>query len=178
MSVESPVLRPATDRLRETMFDILSNMMSMEGIEGLDLYAGTGSVGLEAISRGASHMTFVESDRKILSVLERNVRALGSEDHCTVRAARVERFIESYQGRRFDIAFIDPPYAINDNTHKVIDCVLMRKIVNDEGIICIEHSKAYSPPSSLLLRQRLFGSTILSLIRPDLNPVEETTCQM
>jgi 16S rRNA (guanine966-N2)-methyltransferase len=169
-SVDSAKLRPATDRLRETMFNILLNMMDLEGMIGLDLYAGTGSVGFEAISRGARKVVFVEADRKIADVLRRNAAALGIEGQCDIRTVRVEKFLKVNK-EKFDIVFVDPPYALNSTTHGIIDELLSSEAVRKTGIICVEHSRYYTPPPSLLIRQKTFGSTLLSFLNP------ETKCQ-
>jgi 16S rRNA (guanine966-N2)-methyltransferase len=165
-SIESTKLRPATDRLRETMFDILVNMMDIEGKTALDLYAGTGSVGFETLSRGAARLVFIESDKKIAAVIRRNAESLGVEDRCEIRVMDAGRYVAS-TADRFDIAYVDPPYAINDRTHEIIDDLLRRELVNESGVICVEHSGNYSPPRDLLIRQKTFGSTLLSFIKPE-----------
>ena len=165
LSVESEKLRPATDRLRETMFDILSNMMDLEGAVALDLYAGTGSVGFETLSRGASKVVFVEADRKIADVLKRNAAELGVRNKCDIRLMKAETFLRMNEDK-FDIAYVDPPYAINGSTDRIIDRMISDQIVKDSGVICVEHSKAYVPPPSITIRQKFFGSTILSFIKP------------
>ncbi len=169
-SINVSTLRPATDRLRETMFDIMANIIDIEGIRALDLYAGTGSVGFEAISRGATKVTFVESERKTADVLWRNAVALGIEENCSLRVMTVEKFLRSCV-ECFDVVYVDPPYALNDGTHKVVSELSERRLLKPGGIICVEHSKVYSPPRSIMLRQKAFGSTILSIIKP------ETVCQ-
>lgn len=166
ISIESTKLRPATDRLRETMFNILIHLVDIEGASALDLYAGTGSVGFESISRGATRVVFVESDRKIAGVISRNAEALGVKEVCDVRIMSAERFV-STTDEKFDIAYVDPPYALNDRTHEIIDEIIRRKVVNESGIICVEHSKNYTPPAPLLIRQKSFGSTILSFVKPE-----------
>lgn len=166
LSTESEKLRPATDRLRETMFNILSNMLDMEGISALDLYAGTGSVGFETISRGAGRVVFVESDRKIAAVIGQNADSLGVKDRCEIRIMKAERYLEEAQ-ETFDIAYVDPPYAYNSRTHEIIAGMMRKGIVNDKGIICVEHSKNYCPPPSIVVRQKVFGATILTFIKPE-----------
>lgn len=166
LSIESDKLRPATDRLRETMFDILTNMIDLEGAVALDLYAGTGSVGFETISRGAGRVVFVESDRKIASVILRNAESLDVKERCEIRIMKAERYIEAAE-QTFDIAYVDPPYAINSRTHEIIDEMLRKGMVSQNGIICVEHSKSYSPPASVVVRQKMFGATILSFIKPE-----------
>ena len=165
-SIDSTKLRPATDRLRETMFNILGNMVELEGATALDLYAGTGSVGFETLSRGAKRVVFVESDRKIAAVIGRNAESLGVKERCDIRIMNVDRFVVTAV-ETFDIAYVDPPYAFNGSTHEIIEEMLRRGIMNQPGIICVEHTKAYSPPPALLIRQKIFGSTILSFIKPE-----------
>lgn len=164
--MESTKLRPATDRLRETMFDILANIIDMEGATGLDLYAGTGSVGFETISRGAKKVVFVEADNKIAGVLRNNAAALGVQERCEIQLMKVEKYLKLYD-EKFDIIYIDPPYAINKTTGKIVDEVLSQGIVKETGIVCVEHSDTYVPRPSILFRQKLFGSTILSFIKPE-----------
>ncbi len=166
LSIESTKLRPATDRLRVTMFDILRNILDIDGATALDLYAGTGSVGFETISRGAKRVVFVESDRLIAAVIRRNAESLGVLERCDIHLAAAERYVETAR-EKFDIAYVDPPYALNDRTHEIIDRMLQRQLVNESGIICVEHSKAYEPPPGILMRQKIFGSTILSFIKPE-----------
>lgn len=148
------------------MFDILSNVIDLEGATALDLYAGTGSVGFETLSRGAGHVVFVESDRRIASVIAKNAESLGVKDKCEIRIMNAEKFVSAAE-RTFDVAYVDPPYAFNSRTHEIIEEMLRRKIVNEGGIICVEHSKTYIPPAANLIRQKMFGATILSFIKPE-----------
>jgi len=174
LTTKSDGLRPATDRLRETMFDILSNLMEFEGAIALDLYAGTGSVGFETISRGASRVVFVEANPKVAEVLFQNANDLGIEKKCDIRITKVEKYLNllsqqaDSERTAFDIVYVDPPYAMNNATHQIVDKIISEKTVKHSGVICVEHSKKYSPPPSHLFRQKLFGSTILSFLKPEL----------
>ena len=103
-------LRPTQDRVREALFNILAPEMS--GADFLDLFAGTGSVGLEALSRGAGRATFVESDRRHLAVLRENVAAVAAGGRAEVVASDAYRWLGNYSGPGFSIAFADPPYAL------------------------------------------------------------------
>lgn len=102
--------RPTADRVREALFSILGDVA---GTDVLDLYAGTGALGIEALSRGAAHATFVECGAPALRVLRRNVTALALEGQTTVFPLRVERALSSlpWGDQRFDLVFMDPPYA-------------------------------------------------------------------
>ncbi|HXX62411.1 MAG TPA: 16S rRNA (guanine(966)-N(2))-methyltransferase RsmD, partial [Bacteroidota bacterium] len=111
LTVKDLSVRPATDRVRQTLFDMLTNRVVLDGARVLDLFAGSGSLGIEAISRGASHVTFIENARGALEFIERNLRTLG----CTDLAEVLEMDAMSYlqQPREvFDIVFADPPYAL------------------------------------------------------------------
>jgi 16S rRNA (guanine966-N2)-methyltransferase len=102
--------RPTSDRAREGLFSMLqSRLGSFEGLNVADLFAGTGALGLEALSRGAAHCTFVEKDRAALEALRSNVERLGAGDRCDVKAQAVEH--GSAPPRPFDLITIDPPYG-------------------------------------------------------------------
>jgi len=102
--------RPTSDRAREGLFSMLASRIgSFEGLQAADLFAGTGALGLEALSRGAAHCTFVEKDRAALDVLARNIARLGAEARSDVRAQAVEH--AAPPARPCDIIFIDPPYG-------------------------------------------------------------------
>lgn len=104
-SPQGKVTRPTSDRAREALFSMLqSRLGSFDGLKVCDLFAGTGALGLEALSRGAAHCTFVEQDRTALAALKSNVETLGAE--ATIRAQAAE----SFKGGPFDLVFLDPPY--------------------------------------------------------------------
>ncbi len=103
-------LRPTSDRLRETLFDILGARVA--GARLLDACAGTGAVGIEALSRGAAHVTFVEDDRRAVALIERNLRGCGIDAGYTVLARRWP--LTAIDGGPFDLAWLDPPYGTAD----------------------------------------------------------------
>ena len=105
--------RPTSDRAREALFSTLGGLLDLAGTRMLDLYAGTGAVGLEALSRGAGHVTFVESDRAAAATLRRNVEAVGLPGAQLVTSS-VEGYLASRAGAPFDLVYLDPPYALDD----------------------------------------------------------------
>ena len=111
--IEAPAgdaTRPTSDRAREGLFSMLASRIgSFEGLRVADLFAGTGALGLEALSRGAAYCTFVEKDRTALDTLQRNILKLGAADRADVRAQAVEHV--PTPARPFDIVFMDPPYG-------------------------------------------------------------------
>jgi 16S rRNA (guanine966-N2)-methyltransferase len=102
--------RPTTDRVREAIFNALWSRGLVEDAHVLDLFAGSGALGIEALSRGAAHATFVDDDPRARRAVERNLAACGLGDRATVVADRAERFL-TRSSVRFEVAFCDPPYA-------------------------------------------------------------------
>jgi 16S rRNA (guanine966-N2)-methyltransferase len=106
-SIPGDATRPTPDRLRETLFDILA--MRIEGVTFLDAYAGTGAVGIEALSRGASHAFFLEKNRSALETIRENLASLGLELRATVAPGPV---LSTLPRQRAEIVFLDPPYTL------------------------------------------------------------------
>lgn len=100
--------RPTSDRVREAVFNVLASRLDFDGLRVLDLYAGSGALGLEALSRGAASVQFVESDRRAADVIARNIATVGL-DGATVRRAAVATFLAAGTGP-MDLVFADPPY--------------------------------------------------------------------
>jgi 16S rRNA (guanine966-N2)-methyltransferase len=101
--------RPATDRIRETLFAILEPILDQARV--LDLFAGAGTLGIEALSRGAAHVTFVERSGEALKTLRKNIAATGFDDRTEVRGANVLGFLEQSTAGQYDVVFCDPPFA-------------------------------------------------------------------
>lgn len=104
-----PATRPIADRVKETLFAILGDRVAEARV--LDLYAGTGAIGIEALSRGAAHATFVERSREALTAIRENLARTGMAARASVRSSDVEAFLASAPIDRFELAFVDPPYA-------------------------------------------------------------------
>lgn len=106
--------RPTSERAREGLFASLYTLLGpLDGARVADLYAGTGAVGLEALSRGAAHVLLVEADRRAARALTRNARALGLDAAASVVPAKVERLVSAPpEGGPYHVAFLDPPYAL------------------------------------------------------------------
>jgi len=134
-------LRPTSDGLRETLFNVLS--ASVEGARVLDGFAGTGAVGLEALSRGAAHATFIERDPRALASLTANVRVCGSEDACAIIRDDFSR-VESLARGAFDLVFLDPPYDGVD-----LEAAVERAapLVGPGGRLVLEHSRRRTSPA-------------------------------
>ena len=161
-------IRPTQDRVREALFSILAP--EIPGADFLDLFAGTGSVGLEALSRGARRAAFVESDRRHLAALRANVASVGAEPRAEIVAADVYRWLGSYAGDGFSVAFADPPYALGEERGyaAVLATLATRGVVRKGGLFVAEMTavqKSEETPGWELLRDRTYGKTRLCVWR-------------
>ncbi|HVF91490.1 MAG TPA: 16S rRNA (guanine(966)-N(2))-methyltransferase RsmD [Blastocatellia bacterium] len=140
-------VRPTSDRLRETLFNILAP--SIRGSRFLDICAGSGAVGIEALSRGASHVTLIESSRQTCAIIRENIRALAIGDEARVinREAAQEISRLSGEGEPFDIVFLDPPYA-SALYSEVLERVSQGGLISDDGIVVVEHGSKKPPRES------------------------------
>jgi 16S rRNA (guanine966-N2)-methyltransferase len=134
-----PGLRPTSDRLRETLFAVLDDLVRDARV--LDAFAGTGALGLEALSRGARQVTFVERDPRALKVLEANVNGLGAANACAI--IRGDFLRARVAGAPFDLVLLDPPYDIAR-----VEDVLERaaSLAAPSGSIVFEHSRRLASP--------------------------------
>ena len=132
-------VRPTTDRAKQTIFDILVNRIDLDGLQVLDLFAGTGSLGLEAVSRGAGSVTFVDSSRDSLALLKKNVTALHCEDRCTMYQADVFWYLKNTQSR-YDLVFADPPYRL-ENIGTIPTALYDSGVLKKQAFVVMEHSR-------------------------------------
>lgn len=163
---KSDAIRPTQDRVREALFSILAPEIA--GSDFLDLFAGCGAVGLEALSRGARSATFVEQNRRHLAVLNENLGAVGQE--AAVIAADCYRYLATYAGPGFSIAFADPPYALGEEKGyaQVLATLAARGVVRPGGLFVAEMTavqRAEETPGWDLLRDRTYGKTRLCIWR-------------
>lgn len=162
--------RPTADRVREALFSILDARASLARVRVLDLYAGTGALGLEALSRGAGHVTFVEAARDAVRVLEKNCLDLGVTERTTVHALAVERcWTKVLRGGPFALVFADPPYAdVRDGRLvRAVDASLAG-LLEPAGTFVLEHGKGDRAPLIAGLSAfdaRAYGDTALAFYR-------------
>lgn len=162
------VTRPTADRVRETLFNVLGQRC--DDLDVLDLFAGTGALGLEAVSRGATKAVLVDRGREPLQLCRDNVKALKFEDRVEVIAADVFAAIDSLgkQGRTFQLVFSDPPYALNAGV-EVLEALLAAKLVTDGGVAVIETGRDEALPGRVgdfeRIDERTYGATIVSIFR-------------
>lgn len=161
--------RPTADRVRETIFNVLGQQF-VDGERVLDLYAGTGALGLEAISRGAVSAVLVEADRKVAELCTRNAQSLGFADQVEVVQRPVERVVGwlASQQKSFELIFADAPYALAAGAH-VIGWAESHRLLTPQGTLVIEHDKRETLPetqgSMQRVDERAFGDTRVSWYR-------------
>lgn len=136
---QSDKIRPTTDRVRETLFNLLNNKISFEDILVLDIYSGSGSLGLECISRGAAEVHFIEKDFFIYNNLLDNIKSLGVEDKCKVFKTDASGFTRQKNPNRYDLILADPPF-FKDDIYKVVENIRINSYLAEEGIMIIERS--------------------------------------
>jgi len=159
-------VRPTTDRAKQTIFDILTNRLDFDGIDVLDLFAGSGSLGLEAISRGARHAVFVDRSPQSLEGLESNIAVLGCHEQCSVYPAEVFWFLKNTK-RSFDIVFVDPPYRL-ERIAELPDALYESPVVKEGTYVVMEHSKEspVEPSESMYdITRKPFGQTTVLVLR-------------
>jgi 16S rRNA (guanine966-N2)-methyltransferase len=165
---EGERLRPTSSKVREALFDILRN--KIEGASFVDLYAGTGTVGLEALSRGTGRSVFVEPDELRIRTIKNNVLRLGFLEQALVAKGRAYEFLQkaSVENESFDIFFIDPPYD-SEEIEKVLPLLGEEGLVNEDGVVIVEHFfKRHVPEEAGRLkikRSYRYGDTMLTLYR-------------
>ena len=152
--------RPLTDRVREALFSSLGERV--RGRRVLDLYAGTGAIGLEALSRGAAAAQFVESDRRTAEVLASNIAVVGLGGEVVVQD--VARFLAATTGQRFDLAFVDPPYGLP--LASVLEVMeQLEPTLADEATVIVHRRRGDEPPlrsgSLRLTDERRYGDAIV-----------------
>jgi 16S rRNA (guanine(966)-N(2))-methyltransferase RsmD len=153
--------RPTTDRVREALFNLLAARRSLEGARVLDLFAGTGALGLEALSRGAAAAVFVEAHAPTLRRARRNAEALGVAAACTFLRADAVAWLRRPAAVRFDLVFADPPYDL-DALPALPD--LARPHLSPGGLFALEHDARHDFASHpALVVSRPYGRTVVSI---------------
>ncbi len=156
--------RPTSSRVKKSLFDMLCTRMDFFGIEVLDLFAGSGSLGLEAISRGASHVEFVDSAHSVVQVLKENVASIPPEvAQVAVMKSSALGFLKNRisMGVHYDLVFCDPPYLF-DEWNELLGQVI--QVMTKYSIIVIESDREVVLPDGLVvLKVKDYGSTVITL---------------
>ena len=164
-SIDSLSTRPTQDRVKESLFNIIFDEVYDSNF--LDLFAGSGAVGIEALSRGAEKVIFVENDFKALQVLKKNILLAKYEEASNIYSIDVLRYLRDVQNK-FDIIFLDPPYMDN-YYNKVLDLIIERDILVQNGLVIVESKKntLFLQESSLFLmeKEKTYGKTTVTYLR-------------
>ena len=142
-------IRPTSDRLRETLFNVLcaGNPAALEGTVWLDLFAGTGAVGIEALSRGAAEVIFVESARDAAAIIEKNLRSLALSHGFQIMWMEVRVALQKIaeRARPIDIVFVDPPYRLENVYLETLAALEASSLVRESTIVIAEHDRKFEP---------------------------------
>lgn len=163
--------RPTTDRVKESMFNIIQNYV--KGAKVLDLFAGSGNLGIESLSRGSLSVDFVDCSKESISIIKENLIKLKFEDCTRVIMKDFESAIKEFlsEGKRFDLIFLDPPYKKQFFT-KALTMLADNDIVEDDGLIVVESEKDENLPQNVLnlniWKQVIYGGTKLTFYINDI----------
>ncbi|MDQ0648114.1 16S rRNA (guanine966-N2)-methyltransferase [Microbacterium natoriense] len=172
LEVPSAGTRPTSDRVRESLFGALESADGIEGARVLDLYAGSGALGLESLSRGAASVDLVEKGRQAAAIVRRNaatVAKAGGIATGRVHESAVHPFLVRASGT-FDLVFSDPPYDIADEAMNA-DLVALAPLLSPDALVVVERAKRSTPPDFAaaglrLLRDKAYGDTTLWWAEP------------
>lgn len=165
-TVKDLSVRPATDRVKQTLFDMLTNRIEMDGAIVLDLFAGSGGLGIEALSRGVGHATFVENDGEAVGYIEKNLQSLGCMDQTSIIETDAISFIHRCKDS-FDLIFADPPYK-SVETPQIPELVFKTLLLKKNGYLLIEHTTDLKFESTDLYHagpEKRFGRTVVTFFR-------------
>lgn len=159
-----PSVRPTSDRVREAVFDILFSLGGVDGLAVLDLFAGSGAMGIEALSRGASSVTFVDHDLVALDAIRRNLASVGlvdaeREGDATVVRADVDAWVATTMAR-YDLVLCDPPYAY-ERWSGLVSCLPGDLAVLESGVEIVV------PAGWGVIKSKRYGGTLVTVARPD-----------
>ena len=167
-NVPKQVVRPTTERVREAVFSSLGG--SCEGLRVLDLFAGAGSLGMEAWSRGAKSVVFVEKDFSVWKNLQQNIEALESPELGSAKCVKVDAI--EYLGRvgeRFDLILADPPYDLPGVMEQTLGGIAQHSVLTDDGIVVYELRSSDTVVVSeawKIVREKVYGQTRVVMLKP------------
>lgn len=162
-------LRPTSDHVKETLFNMIAKEIS--GAVVLDVFAGTGNIGIEALSRGAERSVFIEKSPAHIRILQRNLALCGLEPESEVYCGDANKILLKFHklGRKFDIIYLDPPYRQTNMLQDIFEKLLDYALIYDTGLIIVEHAHLFTPQGTVggwgLYDRRYLGDTTLSFYR-------------
>jgi 16S rRNA (guanine966-N2)-methyltransferase len=162
--------RPTTDRVREAVFNVLFSLGGVVDAVVLDCFAGSGALGIEALSRGAAEATFIDNARAATAAITANLETLGLADRATVLGRPVESTLAG-TADRFDLVFADPPYGF-DAWPDLLD-TLAALVTDDALVVCESSDEVALPPSWERVRHKSYGSTVITIARRTATDTQE-----
>jgi 16S rRNA (guanine966-N2)-methyltransferase len=166
VSFNADHIRPTTDRVKESLFNMIQ--MHIDGARVLDLFSGTGNLGLEALSRGAESVQFVEKNRKSIQILEQNIKKLKVDEPHQILQKDVLTYLKNYDGPAFDLIFADPPFT-EQMAHDVMLMADVSKVFHSETLMMIESARREKIledyPTLTRYDVREFGDKVLSFFK-------------
>lgn len=159
-------VRPTSDKVKQALFNILGERVP--GSRFLDLFAGAGGIGIEALSRGASRVVFVDDDRKSLKVIRLNVDSSGLGGRAEIVPSKAEKYIMRTD-EQFDVVFLDPPYSLD--IRPLLEELADSQLLKGDSIVVAEHFKKQSSPETAGVlsryREAVYGDTVLAFYRKE-----------
>ena len=167
-SIEAPrglLSRPPLALIRESVFNVLGEWVAGKSV--LDLFAGSGSLGIEALSRGAARLHYVDNARRCVGMARRNFERLGVSDASVISRQNAVDFIRTWTGPAFDLVFVDPPF-LSGKVDEVLACLPASNVLSDGGfLICRYHRReeVQVPGGFEIYKKRKFGESIVLFLR-------------
>lgn len=165
-SVPGSGTRPTTDKVKEAVFSMIGPYF--EGGTALDLFAGTGGLGIEALSRGMDRAVFVDMEQKSIDTVRANLKAVRMEEQAEVYRNEAGRALSALEkrGRVFDLVFLDPPYRLKHGDELML-AMAQKGLLSSDAIIVLEHESGYAYPEDIpgfyRTRQAVYGETTISI---------------
>lgn len=156
-------LRPTTDRVRESLFNVLTHQINFDGLRVLDLFAGTGALGLEALSRGAAHVTFVDDGRVAQGLIRKNIELTHSADRTELVRRDATRLGDNPYAP-YDLIFLDPPYGKSLGQKAVAALTAGGWVADDALLVWEENAPMAAPDGFSRSDSRKYGDTYISLL--------------
>ncbi len=156
--------RPTTDRVKESLFNLIQFYLPAESV--LDLFAGSGALGIEALSRGASRCVFVDADRAAFSLVQENLRSARFEEQAILLMQNAESYLAHCKDS-FDLIFLDPPYNQGLLT-PILTAIAERNLLKEDGVIVVETERGgETPPEGLFTVKKsvAYGKTVITLLK-------------
>ena len=158
-------VRPTAARVRQSLFDALGQRV--DGLAVLDLYAGTGALALEAVSRGAARAVLIENDARACAAIFHNIASLKYDGRCRVLRGELPQALEQLRGERFDLVFSDPPYA-SRAAQKTLDALALNELLAPAARVVLEMDRREPvpepPPGLRVADERRYGDTRLLIL--------------